>query len=59
MRVVVVPVNSNHREETAVVSLGCAEGLDLFRATALDADRLLAKRVLVNSDEIFILQDGQ
>jgi hypothetical protein len=55
VRVVIVPVNRDESEEASIVGLRSTENFDFVAAAALNADGLLAKRVLVDGDELFIL----
>lgn len=59
MRVEVVPVDSDHTEESTVVALLSTENFDLAAPATLDADCLLAERVLIDGDHILVLKDSE
>ena len=55
MSIVVIPVDSDHSEEATVVNLMSPEDFDILAATSLDADCLLSERILVYSNQVFVL----
>ena len=59
MRVVVVPVDSDYREGPAILRLLSSKDFDVFAATALYTYGLFAERVLVDSDEVLVFEDGE
>lgn len=57
MGIVVIPVDSDDTEEPTILRLLGTEYFNLVASAALDADCLLAERILIDCNEILVFKD--